>query len=513
VNRVSSVLVALVAVAVHARTVTFGFTGLDDRDLIVGDQAFLARPGNLLRLFGRSYLHVVDPTHAYWRPLVTASYVLDAQWSAARPFGYHATNVALHALASVLVLALLRRFALGRGVALIGAVIFAVHPALASAVAWIPGRNDSLLAVMALASWLLLRRSMRWGRAIAHLVFFALALLAKETALVLPLLWATELTLATRGPAIAPPGETPGPAIARPWGLGVAWVALVAARFAVHPGVPQATAGELAANLPLFAVALGHIALPVRPTALAVLGDLSVLPGLLAGALMALAAWRLPRVRRRVVALGALAFLLFVAPAAAVPGTLVLDHRLVLPAVGVLLVVGELVRAAAPQPGALLAFGGAVAAVLALVSAGFDGAFRDPGAFAREAVAGSPHSPLAHFCLGQFEQRAGHDERALVEYRTALALGPAEVVHNDIAVIAMKEGRWPEAEQELRAELAINPDYATAEYNLAVVLRSEGRATEACTAAESALHGALEGDEAVERERALDCATGTSPAR
>src|SRR5580700_2569606 len=107
--RGSAAIVLVAAFAVHAHTVAFGFTGLDDRDLIVGDRAFLADASNLLRVFGRSYLHVVAPSHVYWRPLVTASYVLDAQWSGERPWGYHATNVVLYAVASVLVLALLRR--------------------------------------------------------------------------------------------------------------------------------------------------------------------------------------------------------------------------------------------------------------------------------------------------------------------------------------------------------------------------------------------------------------------
>jgi tetratricopeptide (TPR) repeat protein len=488
-TRGSAALVLLVALVVHARTIAFGFTGLDDRDLVVGDQAFLAHPASLLRVFGRSYLHVVDPSHAYWRPLVTASYVLDAQWSGARPWGYHATNVVLHAIASVLVLAVLRRFLLGRGVTLAAALVFAAHPALASAVAWIPGRNDTLVAVMGLASWLLLLRK-KW---VAHLLFFALALLSKETAVALPLLWGVHLAWG------------PGRRERRRWLVAGAWAALVLARFVVHPGAPHATAGEVLANVPLLAIALGKLVLPVRPTVLAIADDLPAWPGIVAAVVLALATWRLPRARRHVVAFGALAFVLFLVPALAVPGTLVLDHRLVLPAVGVLVVVGEIVRALGLEGRTLAAFAGVVVAALALVTLAFEGAFRDPGQFAREAVASSPRAPMAHFCLGQVAQRAGDDDRALVEYRTALALGPAEVVHNDIAVIAMKNARWPEAEAELRTELALNPGYGTAEYNLAIVLRHEGRAPEACEAAQSALAGSLQGDEGVLRERDRDC--------
>ena len=43
----------------------------------------------------------------------------------------------------------------------------------------------------------------------------------------------------------------------------------------------------------------------------------------------------------------------------------------------------------------------------------------------------------------------------------------------------MAEGRLPEAEQELRAELAVNPNYAVAHDNLARVLGALGRAQEA----------------------------------
>ena len=52
-------------------------------------------------------------------------------------------------------------------------------------------------------------------------------------------------------------------------------------------------------------------------------------------------------------------------------------------------------------------------------------------------------------------------------------------MHNNLAVLLMAEGRLPEAEQELRAELAINPRYAAAHDNLARVLAALGRAEEA----------------------------------
>jgi hypothetical protein len=493
--RLDAALVVAVALAVHARTVAFGFTGLDDRDLVIDDAAFLADPANLVRVFGRSYMHVVDATHAYWRPLVVASYVLDAQWRGASPLAYHATNVLLHAAASALVLPWLRRFAVGRRVAVAGAVVFAVHPALAPAVAWIPGRNDALLGLTALAAWLCLRKRL-WT---AHLVFFALALLTKETAMALPLVWGLEWCFLV---SLRRPGK---------W-LAPAWTAMVLARLAVPaalaPGMvsiaSRATAGHLLASLALVPAAAGKLAIPVMPTVLASIEDLPIVPGMVAAVLVALAVWRMTRLRRRVVAFGAAVFVLLLAPSMLVPGTLALDCRLYMPAAGVLLILCEIARAAALAPTTVATFGGVAGLALGVVTMAFESAFRDPLAFGREAVADSPRSPLAHFCLGQAYQRAGDDDRALAEYRASLALAPAEVVHNDVAVLHMKRARWIDAERELREELAVNPGYGTAYFNLAIVLRQQGRRIEACDAAERAL-AQHPGDAARRAERDRDC--------
>ncbi len=484
--------VALSAVLAHAQSAGFSLTDLDDRDLIVDDQAFLAQPGSLIRAFGRTYMHVVDPGHAYYRPLVTASYALDARWSGARPLGYHLTNLALHAVASVLVLAVLRRFALPPLVAAVGAFVFAVHPALAAAVAWIPGRNDSLLAVLSLAAWLFFLRDRarpsRVDRAL-HLVLFALALLTKETAIALPLVWLAQTALVDGGRRNARDAFV----YLAGWGVlvGAAWFA----HHALAGGVGGASVRALAGNLPQLLAGLGKVVFPFDPTVLAAPEDVSSWPGVLAAAGLAAGARFVPGVRRRVVAFGIAAFVLLLAPVLAGTGTLVLDNRLYLPACGVLLAVAEIARAAAferpaPAPAVerrlFVGLSAVVVLVLVVITAGYEGSFRDRRAFARAAVAGAPHSALAHFCLGKTYQTDGDDDRALAEYETSLALGPGEVVHNNIAVIDMAHGRWAEAEGELREELALDPRYARAYDNLAIVLRHEGRAEEARAAAETA---------------------------
>jgi hypothetical protein len=97
---------------------------------------------------------------------------------------YHALSLVVHAACAALVAIFLARVA-SRPAALLGAVFFAVHPALFSAVYWISAIGDSLALACAIGALLLALRGdrLRW----ASLPLFGLSLLAKESTLLLPL--------------------------------------------------------------------------------------------------------------------------------------------------------------------------------------------------------------------------------------------------------------------------------------------------------------------------------------
>jgi predicted membrane-bound mannosyltransferase len=68
-------------------------------------------------------------------------------------------------------------------------LLFACHPAIVQAVAWIPGRNDSLLALFIILSFYFFIKyteNAKSGYLFGYLFCFVLALLTKETAIVLP---------------------------------------------------------------------------------------------------------------------------------------------------------------------------------------------------------------------------------------------------------------------------------------------------------------------------------------
>lgn len=127
----------------------------------------------------------------FFRPvgfaLIYLDYHLWQHWAA----GYHATNLLLHLLTIAGVFFLCEELRFGSEIAATAALIFAVLPSHAEALAWMVSRFDLLSAcftVWALVLYLRFRNSGRKSVYIAALVFFLLAVLSKENAYVVPLL-------------------------------------------------------------------------------------------------------------------------------------------------------------------------------------------------------------------------------------------------------------------------------------------------------------------------------------
>lgn len=129
-----------------------------------------------------------EPIQGLWRPLTVLSWRLQWDGPGTRPGPFHALDLALHALASLLLLFLGRSLGLSRVGACLGAVLFACHPSHAEAVAWITARSELLATVFVLAAWLAHRRPGPLAALGAPLAL-VLACLSKENALAAPALF------------------------------------------------------------------------------------------------------------------------------------------------------------------------------------------------------------------------------------------------------------------------------------------------------------------------------------
>jgi hypothetical protein len=183
-DRRAEAAVLLVAVAAAWATSFAGTFQFDDWNVIVNEPR-------------------VASLGAWWgsmpgiRPLLKLSFAMN-QASGLGLAGFHAVNLAVHAASALLVLALLRGVAErcqasrpdSGAAALLGALLFALHPVQVEAVTYVSGRSSSLAGMLALGSvvaWLAGRDGRgTWLSAGLSPALFVASLATKETAVVLP---------------------------------------------------------------------------------------------------------------------------------------------------------------------------------------------------------------------------------------------------------------------------------------------------------------------------------------
>ena len=478
---------ALVCAAMYLPTLRYQFVW-DDEQLVVANQRLDV--ANSLSLFGQSFMpqsHGSAATRVqYYRPLTVLTFWLDRHIWGQNPFGYHLTNVLLNALALVLLGLLLVRLA-GRTQiwpVLLGVAVFGLHPARVESVAFVSGRTDLLATVFVLACLLSLWRYVRSGRwpwLGAATVAAAAAMLAKETAVLLPLLVVAMLfwpgfgsRARNRLAVVLPSAAVLSCLVLRSLVLGSA---------SLPAG--SASAGQ---RVLLFLNALGrYCQLEVFPfTHRLLYPDRAAFaafnwPTVVGFLMLVSLPWLAWRFRGRAPGFGVAWFLLFILPASnlfTIGDTFLAERLLCLPLAGVAIIALAVAR---------IRLGSVRNLVLLLLFAyvGLTGAdafrrmpvWRDPVMLFRTMSRESPGSADAHLNLGAALLRQENDAGgAEAEFRAALMLQPGHAVaHNDLGDILRKRGQLDSAGQEYRAAIRQDPGYAEAHGNLGIVLLRTGQ--------------------------------------
>jgi protein O-mannosyl-transferase len=230
--RIAALIVA--AFVVHAPALQ-GERIWDDAYL-TRDNPFIKSPLLILEAF-RHYLFL-DSFSAHYRPIQNISYMVDYFFWNTNTWGFHITNMLLHAASGVALYFLLRelfaslvfrrasipvRSRLIRRTSWLStaafcvATMWVVHPIHSAAVDYISGRADSLAFLFSAGGWLLFLRAQRTGCTSGYVLLYfvaalagLVALLSREIAAVWIILFITHLvfvekkvTLQTRVWAIA----------------------------------------------------------------------------------------------------------------------------------------------------------------------------------------------------------------------------------------------------------------------------------------------------------------------
>ncbi len=188
----TKVLLALVLLAtflVYAGTLQFDFV-YDDLGQIVANPA--VQSWKFFPLYFRANVWMQQfAIGNYYRPLFLTWFLINHTLFGLHPAFWHFTTVVLHLGVTGLVFVLAMRLTRDRRIALIAALLFGLHPIHLETVAWISGVTDSLMALLLIPAFLSYlnyceTHRVRWLA--ACLALYALALMAKETAIVLPAL-------------------------------------------------------------------------------------------------------------------------------------------------------------------------------------------------------------------------------------------------------------------------------------------------------------------------------------
>jgi len=152
-----------------------------------------------------------DSHFANYHPLTWISFMLDFSVFGDAPGWFAVENAVWHSLNTLLVSILLARVLGSKGLGLIGGVIFATHPVLVEAVAWISQRKTLLSSFWALMSVLLYlyqvevqkNHRKRFYLQVGSLLCFGVSLLSKSMYVTLPaLLLLLELATCEKGRGI-----------------------------------------------------------------------------------------------------------------------------------------------------------------------------------------------------------------------------------------------------------------------------------------------------------------------
>ncbi len=504
-------IVFATSVAVYANTLSHAFV-YDDVNLLVRNP-WIRDVAHLPTIFS-SPAWGFRGFETFYRPLINLLFLLQYHLFGMRPWGFHLTNVLLHAGCSVLVLFVARDLLrakpspeqdpegasrLADGACLAAALVFATHPVHTESVAWISGVQDVAAVFLGLLAVHLHLRSRRPIPILPAVCYF-LATLCKENAVLLPLLLVAGDHALRR--------DTSPRELSRRYAAHAAAIAVyLALRLHALGGLAPAGAREpiefasgVASSAYLFAWYLGKLVFPFGLNAAYVFRPL---PGLLdarsiAGLAVAgaFAAALVVAARRRSLLFPSMAwFALPLLPALYLPALgnhPFADRHLYWPSVGLSLAVAVGARRFV-RPARFLQ--PATAATLALiVLGGFSIAtiarnriWRDGITLWSDTVRSSPEAVVPRNNLGQAYADEGRTGDAIREFQAALRLDSSyNLARTNLGNALIRAGRHAEGARELEIAVRQNPSDGDALSDLGLAYASLGRIEEAVNTLRSA---------------------------
>jgi protein O-mannosyl-transferase len=462
-------VIAGLILIVYAQTFSFGFTEFDDVRLVRDNFSNLKPLPGIMDILQRD-VFLSKEAAIFYRPVQVISYVVDTVIGGAHARSYHVSNVLLHCMASCSLLYFLFLLGFRNLTALLLVALYAVHPVFVQSVCWIPSRGDLLIALFVLWTMICYLRYAAGGRTvylILHGVFYLVAVLSKETAVVLPI-------LLLAGSYIFYP-EAAGRKKLLPSAL--IWAAVFCLWFFLRSNVVSANdaaqlsgIGQLIRNLPAIPVFISKFFIPLALAPIPSFTLQSVVIGILLILVLIVLAFLTGKQRDPHFLFGALWFMVFVGPGLWLRPALggnaydYLIHRLYLPAVGLVISIAVLLQLERPVARKWIMSMGIFAVIAGGIYAhSLAPYYEDPQSFYDFAVSMNPESALARSNRGAIYRDQGRTKEALADFDEALRIRPDfPEAHYNRGTVNMSEGNPGAAENDFTQVIALDPKHLQA---------------------------------------------------
>ena len=498
-------LISMAGVVLYAKTVMFLFTYCDDTQLIVVNSEFLSHLSNLPKLFTQDVFISIPNPFLYLRPMLNISFMLDAQIGGDAPGFYHFTNIVLHVACSLLVFVLFKKLHSQRLVATCAALIFSVHPLLTYAVAWIPGRNDSLFTLFVLGSFIFMLRLLERRRTIDyvfHFLLLGLALLTKETAVMLTVMVLLYFLIVRKEIA----DKKLLVRVLVGWTLMIIlWLYMrstVVQSFIVNTTIKDSLSSWISRS-PALILYFGKVMFPFNLSVFPNLQDNGLWWGVSALVVFALLVLKAGEKNYRMIVWGMLWFFLFLAPSI-IAGDFLPEHRAYCSLVGFLIAFYEipfLKNLPWQKRNVLVLFSAAIFTFGAIAyshsenfrdrrsfcinmnekspsvdesCSGMAGMLIDQGDYQAaekvimKGIARKQNMKVVHRMLGDIYAKKGDQSKAEMEYTASLDIEPLHLLtYVNYGNLCLSEERLDDAERLWKMTVAIDPDFIRGYYLLA----------------------------------------------
>jgi tetratricopeptide (TPR) repeat protein len=173
---------------IYYKITGFNFTDFDDSVIINSYRNVFKNNGNIWSIF------TFFPLSQFYRPILSLSFFIDISLSDSLTV-FYISNILFHITASILIVYFLRFLGYEKITSILSGLLTAVHPLLTPAIAWIPGRNDSLITIFVILTVIAFLRIFNENvtkntnmKIVIFLLLFLISVFTKEIAVMLPFL-------------------------------------------------------------------------------------------------------------------------------------------------------------------------------------------------------------------------------------------------------------------------------------------------------------------------------------